>query len=65
MLTKNNYEQIKQDILTVIIVNIDYQIKFLDIFLKKQFLIISNQEKNENRISFFSKGIILSHEKVI
>ena len=35
MLVKDNYEEVKQDILAVIRDNVDYQIKFLDILFKK------------------------------
>ena len=35
MLTKDNYEQIKQNILAIIRDNVDYQIKFLDILFQK------------------------------
>ena len=35
MLTKGNYEQIKQDILAIIRDNVNYQIKFVDILFKK------------------------------
>ena len=38
MLTKDNYEQIKQDILGVIKDNVDYQIKFLDVLFQKAVL---------------------------
>ena len=38
MLTKDNYEQIKQDILDVIKDNVDYQIKFLDVLFQKAVL---------------------------
>jgi len=38
MLTKDNYDQIKQDILGVIKDNVDYQIKFLDVLFQKAVL---------------------------
>ena len=38
MLTKDNYEQIKQDILGVIKDNVNYQIKFLDVLFQKAVL---------------------------
>ena len=38
MLTKDNYEQIKQDILGVIRDNVEYQIKFLDVLFQKAVL---------------------------
>ena len=38
MLTKDNYEQIKQDILGIIRDNVDYQIKFLDVLFQKAVL---------------------------
>ena len=38
MLTKDNYDQIKQDILGVIRDNVEYQIKFLDVLFQKAVL---------------------------